>query len=770
MQRQRHKSHREQPADSRQRLVVQQSQNRYAFWLALLIALLVLLFLRPVLLPASGWAIGGADVRALFVPWLTFARRAVHAGHLPLWDTYQSAGYPFLANPQVAFFYPPTWLAFLLPVRYALSIHVALHMFLLTSGTLVAARKFGASWLGAVLAALSIGFSSFVGARILAGHIGVLATFSWLPWLLWASWWTNWKQEGQSWRAVLSGVPFGLAILAGHTTSLLYVGTVWLALSIYLATIHRRLSPLRNFLLSLAVGIALAAVQLVPLLQFTQFSSRFVSADFQAATEYSLPTGHLLTLLLPEYFGEPTRIGYWSLPVFEEFAYYAGILPLLALVLALRRPTRQTWLFLAMAIGGLWMALGRNSFLYEQVYALLPPFRLARAPARAAVLYTISISFLLASTITYWRGQGDDKVLGSTLRLTLTTALIPALAALAATGAVFASVHPSDTSGRLWHQVGGWVWLIVMMALGAGLLWRYLLSTTERRQRQLFAAALCLFVVADLWHFTTKMVRAEPTTPAPLWTEAAQLIGDSDERVLPWGVSIFEQNGASQVGLHSVFGYNALALSAIDELTGSVADPRSTAYDLLATGYVISGVPLDNFTGGDEGLTLIHSSPNSWIYRRAQAMPLVRLVAGAEIVVDHTQAIQRIHAPDFEPRNTVLLREAPDCLSEITSGDGERTARIIERDATSWRIETHSPDPAILVVGESAYPGWQVTVDGEPAQPLSAYTALRGVCVPAGDHIVEWTYVPSVYIVGLAITVGALFTCLWAALKLKRRA
>ena len=60
-----------------------------------------------------------------------------------------------------------------------------------------------------------------------------------------------------------------------------------------------------------------------------------------------------------------------------------------------------------------------------------------------------------------------------------------------------------------------------------------------------------------------------------------------------------------------------------------------------------------------------------------------------------------------------------------------------------WRIQTSSEVPVLLILSETDYPGWQVTIDGETAQGLTAYTAVRAVCVPAGEHVVEWTYRPN---------------------------
>jgi len=269
------------------------------------------------LIPPEGQALGGLDIRGLFYPWLTTAREAIRAGRLPLWDPYQFAGYPFLANPQVGFFYPPSWLALLLPVNVAISWHVTLHICLAGVGMLLLVRYLTKSWLGALLAALTYAFSGFVAARIFAGHVGLLSTDAWLPWLLLGCAWS--LDRGKAWAGMIAGLPLGMAILAGHTSSLIYLGIAWIGFVIYrgFASKQWRLVA-RQMALAGLMGLALSAVQLLPLIEFSTASTRATDPSFEFATGYSMPPTHLITLIIPEYFGEPIHAGYWSVPNFEE--------------------------------------------------------------------------------------------------------------------------------------------------------------------------------------------------------------------------------------------------------------------------------------------------------------------------------------------------------------------------------------------------------------------------------------------------------------------
>ncbi|MCA9944496.1 MAG: hypothetical protein KC449_13500 [Anaerolineales bacterium] len=718
-------------------------RNKPTLSLTLIFTLLAALFLHRVLFPAAGLALAGLDARSLFVPWWEFTRTAVLSGHLPLWDANSFSGYPFLSNPQVALFYPLNWPLLLLPVRFGLSWHVLVHLVVAGLGMFFLVRHLSGSKAGAWLAALAFAFSGFISARIWAGHIGLIATDVWLPWLILVTAWS--VQRRTVWSAMIGGVPLGLAILAGHTTSLLYIGLAWGLFAIYLLfTTPNRWLVIRQMAIMTVLGFLLAGVQLVPLAEFSTVSSRAAEPTFDFATAYSLPPSHLITWLLPEFFGEPTRAGYWSVPAFDELTYYVGLLPLLGLALALRKPSKLSWFYLALAVLGFLLALGSYGFLYGIFYDLLPPFRLARAPGRAAFLLVFALPALLGEAVAQWEQIEWTEKQAGFLRWLVGGTAVAILTSLAATGAVFAAQHPTETSGRLWHQLGGWGLALVGVMAGGWLLVRYFAESDSARKKW-WLGGLTLLLLADLWIFGFKLVGVGSTAVDPLWSDAKQIIGETELRVLPWGISIFEQNGAAQVGLGSVFGYNALEVGANTAFAASVPDPRSTAYDILGAGYVVAANPLQDVEEGERPLTLLGNTDHVWVYQRGRTLPLARLVTQAEIIPDAAEATARVHQPDFDPATTAILAAEPACA---LAGGEAGTAVITEKSNGFWQIETNSPTPALLVLSETAYPGWRVFVDGVEQEWDVAYTAVRATCVPAGAHTIEWRYQPRSYAIG----------------------
>jgi hypothetical protein len=61
-----------------------------------------------------------------------------------------------------------------------------------------------------------------------------------------------------------------------------------------------------------------------------------------------------------------------------------------------------------------------------------------------------------------------------------------------------------------------------------------------------------------------------------------------------------------------------------------------------------------------------------------------------------------------------------------------------------------------LILTDLMYPGWTVTVDGALAEALTLEGMFRGVDIPAGSHIVVWSYRPWSVTWGLAVSVATI--------------
>jgi uncharacterized membrane protein YfhO len=74
----------------------------------------------------------------------------------------------------------------------------------------------------------------------------------------------------------------------------------------------------------------------------------------------------------------------------------------------------------------------------------------------------------------------------------------------------------------------------------------------------------------------------------------------------------------------------------------------------------------------------------------------------------------------------------------------------------------------MVVVSDNAYPGWRASIDGQPSQIYTAYTAIRGIVVGPGHHHIEMVYRPASVYVGLALTLFGVIATYWLSRRPER--
>ncbi len=87
-----------------------------------------------------------------------------------------------------------------------------------------------------------------------------------------------------------------------------------------------------------------------------------------------------------------------------------------------------------------------------------------------------------------------------------------------------------------------------------------------------------------------------------------------------------------------------------------------------------------------------------------------------------------------------------------------------------WKYESSNTGNGLAVFSEIHYPkGFKVTIDGEPATMLRANYILRALEIPAGQHTIEFKFVPKIYSIGntimLVCSVLTVFGFLFAVYK-----
>jgi hypothetical protein len=156
--------------------------------------------------------------------------------------------------------------------------------------------------------------------------------------------------------------------------------------------------------------------------------------------------------------------------------------------------------------------------------------------------------------------------------------------------------------------------------------------------------------------------------------------------------------------------------------------------------------------------TLRMQTPDVNIYENGRPMPRAWLasetrVLNESVMLDVIRNGRFADGSKWDPATTGLI-EGP--LSGNVRPNSQGSAQIIRYEPNRIDVSTRADGPSLLVLGENHYPGWRTYVDGRAVDTLRVDYNLRGAPLPAGEHLVEFSYRPKSVAVGMAISVMAL--------------
>ncbi|MBK8984923.1 MAG: oligosaccharide flippase family protein [Chloroflexi bacterium] len=322
-------------------------------------------------------------------PWKRFVLTSLQSGEIPLWNPNLFAGAPFLAAGQHSAYYPLGLLFLIMPLAKAYGWFALSQLWLAGALMYVFGRILHMRRGSAALAGLVYQGAGFMVISTAVFPM-IIAAAVWLPLLLGCI-----EKIVQDVRfkivwLTIGAVALGIQIFAGHveityyTLLLMALYAAWrMAYAVfrkpYAVGRERDGEPtehgprntehgLRHTLLKPAIwlsgmvliGLLLGAVQLVPLFEVGQMNFREGSASFAEVRSWAFPARRILTLALPNFFGNPAYHSYqdvfsgeqvaytadyygnprahneWGFKNYVEGAIYLGILPLFLMILGFR--------------------------------------------------------------------------------------------------------------------------------------------------------------------------------------------------------------------------------------------------------------------------------------------------------------------------------------------------------------------------------------------------------------------------------------------------
>ena len=719
------------------------------------------------------------DAFVYFYPQRVFLAHSLLAGRIPLWDPDLFAGAPFLANPQTAVLYPPSWFFVLGPVEVIYTVQLVLHAFLAAFFTYLLVRKaFNVQPLAAAVGGIAYAYGGFAVGQV--GHLNQISAAAWLPAVLLA--YNRFAVTRHVAYIALGAVALALQLLAGHPQET-YMTLIVLGIFGMVTAPWRQLARLivcgvGGAALCL-LGACLSAAQLLPTLELAPLSIRGTGVNWADAVAGSLPSYLAVRALLPPY---------WVNVPYTEYLGYVSVSAITLAVLALlHAPWRPVAFGAMVALAGVLLALGENSGIYALFFNAVPGFDTFRVPARWLLLWEFGTA-VLAAIGADWIGRGARVHVRSRAlwpRVAL-VALVLALAlawqredgepfATRRTPAIFMALAAATLAiGALPHLGRPAIAVGLLVALTGGEVWAAANSSPARQapppaftdgetvdwlrahgvadQERLLSLARPEYVPA-----------AEPGVRSALSALPSAIV-DQVLVAQKWHDTL-TPNVPLQFGFSTADGYDGgvLPLQRWLHLSALVVDsprpdgvlltrlsdvPPARILDLLGVRYVIANAG----TPGGANLGLVDFGDLE-LFVRPQPVPRSLVVFGATPVADEQAALARMGSADFDSNREVVIEGG--AASKSTSTD-PLVVNAERASAEEWNARISLSQAGYLLQREAYYPGWRARVDGVDTPVLRADSLFRAIPLSAGDHDVAVYFDSSSFKRGAALSLAGI--------------
>ncbi|WP_435019005.1 hypothetical protein TA3x_000998 [Tundrisphaera sp. TA3] len=693
-----------------------------------------------------------------FQPWIEFNRELVRSERLPLWNDRAGCGAPHLANGQAAVFDPFQLFAYLGSLPEAYGRMAAARLWFAGLGMFLLARAWGLGAWGRWFAGLTFPFCGFLVGWLL---YPVTNAAIWLPWCLLA---TDGAWDRPSWRSAgRIALATGGTLLGGHVQTAAHV---LLAMGVYAAWRAFRPGgswrPARWWVVGVALGIGIAAVEIVPLGAYLARSPVWGDRDRERVPAWALARPRPLDALrtaLPYLYGSHRRgqpnlakaVGVHNLnETAGGFAGLATLIWLAPLAWSARRDNPRVRFLAGLTLFGLLAA-----FQFPPADNLLRALPVLKVTDNRRLTLWVAFGLALLGGIGLdrlsevrrgglWRKAAIAWLAASAVLLCAALAIggfAPTIRARAEAHYLRAAEETPGADPAAYRAMARlradetlrFVPVYLGLAAAQGITLTVLMAALRRRSISDDAgrAILLGITVVDLFGFgfglNPAIDPADDRPVPPVIADLQRTVGRSG-RIIGVGAEL-PPNVLMRYGLADARNYDSVEMARSLDWLAPLYPPGPTARtsrrtitwarvagarDRLREAGVVAAVGADEPPPGL--FARVDRVGSTWV-ARLDAEPLVGTIGDAT-------------------------------LGEVAGGDGR------------WRIavDVGEAGPARVVVRQTFDPGWRAELDGEPALVEAHRGAFLAIEAPPGKHAILLTYEP------VEVKIGVIFSALSLAM------
>ena len=538
----------------------------------------------------------------------------------------------------------------------------------------------------------------------------------------------------------------------------------------------------RDYITNWSYGIGETLTLLVP--NVKGGGSGSTMSQSEAAMSKANPMYNGIYSQLPQYFGEqPWTAGPVYVGAFVMFLFVLGCF-------IVKGPLK--WALLGATIFSILLSWGKNFMgLTDFFIDYVPMYNKFRAVSSILVIAEFTIPLLAIFALKEILSKQEKNCRGVIAALVLTAGV--ALILAVAPGVFFSSFITTQEMTALKQalpaeHLAPFVANLTEMreAIIASDAWRsffiivigclFLFLYQLRKLKASFTlAGIALLCLIDMWSVNKRYLNDEQFVPkskqseAFVKTQADEIILQDttpNYRVLNFigfpGNTFNENNTA--YWHKSVGGYHAAKLRRYQEMIDHhiVPEMKETYQAVATAGGQMDSVDASKFRVLNMLNTKYFIFPAG---EQGQAVPVVNPYAyGNAWFVDKVQYVNNANE-EIDALNDILPTETAvvdvkfkEQLKGVTEGykDSLSTIQLTSYEPNRLVYKASTPKDGVVVFSEIYYPGWQVTIDGQPVDIARADYILRAINMPAGEHTIEMWFDPQSIHVTESIAYAAL--------------
>lgn len=687
----------------------------------------------------------------IFLPDYVFLAQNLSKGILPLWNSHCGLGYPFIADIQSSVFAPIRMIYNFFPTVQTYNYYLIGELFTCLLGSYFLGKALGLRRLPAILAAIVYSFCPY---NMWYMEMNLGASSCLFP--LTALSFVQAAERRNLGSALISGICAGLLILSGHPECSFF-GIVQSSAFLFLLIVCSSAGSVFSQLLSSAKILLIAAISTVAISApaLFPFAEYLLNGEsYKYGSTYSTPVswnGIFFNLCNPGQGGASPYLGIIAL----------FLIPLS--VLALQRHNRERHKTLALLIMTVLTFLLVSQLGPVQILFSKPPF--TAIITRYALPYLLMLLAVLAAT-------GLDQLAGlfdsgrKNLSKFETYICIFALTVLPVLAFTFCKIVSGDVdfmkiadfdamlprtalSSSAWKR--DLFCTLAFSSITLGSLFVYRERFTGRNGKVfgyivLAAALICSFVSQASIGKLSLPQQSKFFYPE---TELIKKLKDDQYRTISTCEYVFRPATNAVYGVNFLTYHNPLFPKRFLEFLkacGASTDTFNQSFnsknlslllDLASVKYILSLDPIIDSDNPDRFRLYFESQNRIKVYENTQAAPRAYLVYGPEIL----KALA-------DSNNTSIKYFLP---ATDAPGEFEKVDKFEAENSNIVKIDCNCLQPALLILTDIYYPGWNAYVDGQKTEIQRANFVFRGIKLQAGKHQVVFKYEPNSFTIGASL-------------------